>query len=77
MQFSIPDQLLAQAGLSENDFRLEIALIFYQRRSVSLGKAAELAGINRFALQKEMARRQIPINYDEQALRHDIEGLER
>jgi predicted HTH domain antitoxin len=75
MHLNIPDHLLTESGLSESDLRLEIALLFYQRRSLSLGKAAEWAGISRFAFQKEMGKRQIPINYGVAEFEEDMDTL--
>ncbi len=71
----IPDQLLELAGMTEAELRFEVALIFYQRGAVSMGKAAELAGVPRFAFQQEMARREIPVNYDIEAFKQDLKTL--
>ena len=75
MSITIPKEYLVAAGMTEKDLKLEIALIFYQKRVISLGKAAELAGITRFAFQNELTKRKIPVNYGIEELMEDINTL--
>ncbi|MEZ4828479.1 MAG: UPF0175 family protein [Bacteroidia bacterium] len=75
MSITIPQEYLEAAGMTELDLRLEIALIFYQRRSISLGKAAEMAGLERFDFQQKMAGRKIPVNYSLDELMKDVKTL--
>lgn len=75
MSINIPQEYLKAAGMTEKDMKLEIALIFYQRKVISIGKAAQLAGINRLDFQKAMKARNIPVNYDVAELMQDVKTL--
>ncbi|MGF1514345.1 MAG: UPF0175 family protein [Elainellaceae cyanobacterium] len=58
------------------DIRLLAAIAFYQEKKLSLGKAAELAGINRLAFMDMLsAKGVIVFNYDDSALEADLAGI--
>jgi len=40
-----------------------------------MGKASEFAGMNRILFQKELGKREVPVNYDEGELERDLETL--
>jgi len=61
MQIELPDNL----GVSETEARLELAVALYARRKISMGRAAELAGVGHLDMQQALAERDIPLNYDE------------
>jgi len=77
MALTILDQDLQAAGLSEAQLRLEIALMLYQQRRFSMGRASKFAGLHQVQFMREMARRKIAMNYDEQALEEDAKSLGR
>jgi predicted HTH domain antitoxin len=63
-------------SLSEQELeevRRELAIVLYQRQTVSLAKAAKLASLTRLQFQRLLASRQIPINYSEDDLDADRE----
>ncbi|MEM6802435.1 MAG: UPF0175 family protein [Bacteroidota bacterium] len=76
ISITIPESYLTAAGMTEKDLKLEITIIFYQRKDISVGKAAQLAGISRYDFQQEMKIRQIPVNYDVAELMEDVKTLE-
>lgn len=76
MPVTIPDEYLELADIKEEELILEIALILYQKGNISLGKAAQLARVSRFAFQKEMASREIPINFSLKDLEKDLKNLQ-
>ena len=49
----------------------------YKREQVSLGRAAEIAGMTTPAFLTELARRQIPVNYSADDLKADMEILKK
>jgi len=49
----------------------DIAIGLYKREQVSLGRAAEIAGVSSPQFLSELGRRRIPINYDVDDLRAD------
>ena len=71
----INDKELKEAQLSENELRLEIAILLYQQQRLSLGKASRFAGMNRILFQKELGKREIAVNYDIEELDQDLTTL--
>ena len=72
MLIEISDNVVAQSGLSNSDILLEIALSLYQRGTISLGLAAQMAGLHRYAFQQEMGRRRIAVNLSWEDVQKDI-----
>jgi predicted HTH domain antitoxin len=77
MTLNISDQVLQASGLTEDELTLEIAVALYQREILSLGKAADFAGLHRMAFQAALYKRKVPINYDIEDLEDDLETLEK
>lgn len=77
MKIDISPQLLAAAGFTEEELRQELAIIFYKRGNISLGKAAEFAQMHKIAFQRLLAERRIPLNYDIADLEEDLKTLEK
>jgi predicted HTH domain antitoxin len=73
MYIEIPDDL----GLTEEQARLDFAVGLYSSRTVSLARAARLAGRSRIAFQRILAERGIPLAYDTEDLEDDIATLKR
>jgi len=56
--------------------RLLAAIAFFQEKKLSLGKAAELAGLNRLSFMDLLVERNIVVfDYDESALATDLAGI--
>ena len=62
---------------AEARLRLELAVALYAQRILPLGKAAQLAGLNRWEFDDILARRGISMNDTEQDLAHDLAYAER
>lgn len=75
MALIIEDRELEAAHITESELRLEIAILLYQQGRLSMGKASEFAGMNRILFQKELGKREVPVNYDEGELERDLETL--
>jgi predicted HTH domain antitoxin len=76
MPIVIPDEILEGSDVTVEDIRLDVAISLYQREKVSLGKAAEIAGLNRWEFQKILAGRKIPtINYTAEDLEKELKAL--
>jgi len=76
MVIEIPDQIVAHAPLSEQEIRLEILALLYQKRILTLEKAARLAGCTRLDFQRVLADRKIPIHYDLSDVEMDLRHLD-
>ncbi len=77
MTLTIPPERLNNVPLDERDALVDIAIGLYKRQTVSLGRAAEVAGISSANLLMELGRRHIPINYGVDELREDIATLSK
>jgi predicted HTH domain antitoxin len=75
MTLTIPKERLGNVALDERDAVVDIAIGLYKRHVVSLGRAAEVAGISSVELLAQLGRRQIPINYGVDELREDVLAL--
>jgi len=75
MTLTIPEERLGNVPLDERDAVVDIAIGLYKRQAVSLGRAAEVAGISSAELLAELGRRHIPINYGVDELREDVAVL--
>ena len=75
MGLLINDAELKEATISAEELRLEIAILLYQMKKLSSGKASKFAGIPRVIFQKELGKRKIPVNFGEDDLEKDLRTL--
>jgi predicted HTH domain antitoxin len=61
--FELPAGLLEAARMTADDAKLELALALFARGKLSLGKAAELAGLSVADFQLQMGLRKLPTHY--------------
>lgn len=73
MTMELPEDL--GQNLAPEQLRLGLALGLYVAGTLSLGRAAELAGMARLAFQRLLAEREIPLNYGLEALREDFAAI--
>ena len=72
MQIELPDHLAGR--MDKRDVLLDLAVGMYAAKHLTLGQAAELAGISQGDLQRELGRRQIAANYDLDDLAYDLKA---
>ncbi len=77
MTLTNPNDRLANVALNESDAVVDIAIGLYKREQISLGRAAEVAGMSSVDFLAELARRHISINYGADDLRADLETLKK
>ncbi len=75
MTLTIPIERIGNLRVTEQDALVDIAIGLYKREEISLGRAAEVAGISSVQLLGELGRRHIPINYGPDDLRADVVAL--
>ena len=75
MNITIPDEILESAQISTDDIKVELAILLYQQKRISIGQAHHLAGMHLIQFQKEMASRGICINYGVEDFEDDIRTL--
>ena len=66
--FTLEDTYLKAAGYSEEQLKLEIAIMLFEQEKLSLRKAAALAGMHWLDFMKELDKRGIALHYDETML---------
>ncbi len=71
----LPVDLLDQKAVTPEDVRLQLAVILFQKNIFSLGKASEFTGLHPAQFQKELANQHIPVHYDSDDYREDINVL--
>ena len=78
MPVTISDQLLAEAGLSEKDAKLEIACRLYDAGKLTMPQATRLAEISRVDFEAALLERGLPLLWlDERYWAQEVESLER
>lgn len=76
MTIEIPDQDLGSISMSPSDGRLELAIGLYTGRQMTLGRAAQIAGVPYVFFMRELGRRGIVLNYSMEDARHDMDMVE-
>jgi len=77
MPFTISDEVLTAAHISEPELKRELALTLFQQERLTLAQASRLAEMSQLAFQSLLAKRQIPIHYGVQEFREDLRTLSR
>lgn len=62
-------------AVSESDILTELAIVLYEREKLSVGWAARLAGMDKWAFNSLLADREVPMHYDVADLERDLEAL--
>jgi predicted HTH domain antitoxin len=74
VQLTLPDSV--EAMLSPQLVALHLAIGLFVTEEVTLGQAAEIAGISQTAFLKELRVRRIPIHYGRAELEEDLRVIE-
>ncbi|WP_323221715.1 UPF0175 family protein [Spirulina sp. 06S082] len=77
MSILIPDEVLKASGMSENELMLELIILLFQQKKISIGKAANLVKMNLLQFQHELAIRKISIHYEITDLETDMKNLKK
>ena len=64
----IKDSYIKASGYNEQELKLEIAIMLFEKEKLSLRKAAALAGLHWLDFMKKLDSHQIAIHYDESLL---------
>lgn len=57
----LEDEILQAAEMEEEELRLEIIILLFQKNKISSGKAAKLAGITILEFWQELSKRKIDL----------------
>lgn len=75
MGLIIDENDLREVDMSAEELKLEIAILFYKKGRMSSGRASKFAGLPRLIFLKELGKRKVPVNYDEEELEKDLNTL--
>jgi predicted HTH domain antitoxin len=75
MGVTISDDILQTARLTEEELKIEIAVLLFQKEKLTLAQASSLAGMTRLQFQHLIASRQIPVHYDVSDFEEDLHTL--
>jgi predicted HTH domain antitoxin len=64
----LEDSYIKAAGYTEQEMKLEIAVMLFEKERLSLRKAASLADMHWLNFMKELDKREIALHYDESLL---------
>ncbi|WP_309235994.1 UPF0175 family protein [Planktothrix sp. FACHB-1365] len=76
MSVLIPDDILRATKMTEDELKLEIAILLYQQEKISSGKARTWTKLSVIEFQHELAKRGLCINYDVEDFEADIKTLQ-
>jgi predicted HTH domain antitoxin len=75
MTLTIPDIALEKMNVTQEELRLELAVLLYEKQSLSFGQAKTLAGLSHLEFQHALKERNVPLNYDIEAFHEDLKTL--
>lgn len=77
MTVHFPDELLQQTHMTNEELTVEMAVHLFEIDRLSFGQAATLACMARWPFQQLLSSRKIPLHYDMEELRKDVETLQK
>lgn len=64
----IDDTYIKASGYSETEFKIEVAVMLFEKEKLSLRNAAALAEMHWLSFMKELDKRNLALHYDETLL---------
>lgn len=77
MDLLIKEEILEKAEITAEELIIEIAVHLYDIGRLSTGQARNLAQLDQISFQKELAKRDVYIQYDIKDLETDLENLRK
>lgn len=75
MSVVIPNDILQSIKMTEDELKLEIAIMLYEQQQISSGKVRAWTGLTVIEFQHELAKRGLYINYNVEDFQSDIKTL--
>ena len=76
MTVLIPDDIFRATRMTEDELKLEIAIMLYKQEKISSGKARAWTGLTVIEFQHQLAKRGLFINYDVKDFEADVKTLQ-
>ena len=77
MSVTFSEEVLKQAHMTNEELAIEMAVHLFEIDKLTFGQAARMAGKNHIEFQQLLGSRQIPLHYDVEELRKDVETLQK
>jgi predicted HTH domain antitoxin len=75
MALTIPDEVLDSTRMTEDELRVEIAVMLFARDKLTLEQASHFARMPRLNFQHLLASRDIPLHYGVEDFEEDLRTL--
>ena len=75
MSIIIPNEIVQATGKNEKQLQLELAIIMFRDYGISSAKAANFANLPLIEFRKELAKRNICVNYDSSDFEQELQTL--
>ena len=62
---TISDEFIKEKGMSEQQFKIELAVMMYEKKMMTLTQAAELAGVSDLEMQGILGNHNVKVRYEE------------
>jgi predicted HTH domain antitoxin len=72
----IEDSILEAANMSEQELKVELAILLYAQKRLSFGQARRIAGMGYFEFEKLLFDRNVPAHYDVEDFEEDLKTIE-
>jgi len=76
MSVVIPEDILQATKMTEDELKLEIAIMLYKQQKISSGKVRAWTGLMVIEFQHELAKRGLYVNYDVEDFQSDVKTLQ-
>ena len=77
MTITVPLPAVLEQKMQPCDAKLHLAVGAFAAEEVTLGQAAEIAGISQTDFMRELSRRRIPMHYDREEFAEDLKTIAR
>lgn len=75
MSIIISDHILEELNMTDSELWLELVILLFQQKRISIGRASRLVNMHLLQFQHELATRKIPIHYDVADFEADLQTL--
>lgn len=76
MAIIISDEIIRQTQLSEDEFKIRLALLLFEKNILTFGQARRFSGLNVLSFQELLVEHKIPMHYDWEDYQDDLKTLE-
>jgi len=75
MLVEVPNDFISVSGYSEQDLKVDLAVLLYKRQTVTLARAARWLGMTRLEFQKTLTEHGFPVNYSIKDFETDLKTI--